>query len=215
MTVQRKCPMLITVTGPSGTGKDSVITALLDQDQNLRRSITANTRTPRPGEVDGVHYHFMDKERFAAMEAAGEFLEVEKNNWAGNWYGTLKKTVDDYFAQGLDVISDLNFTGVQQLRKTIPAQHFGLLMLPPSRERLEQRLTGRDPQLAEAGRARLQEMMPDLEHLHDPKWVFQHIRDIKGSSYLDYDAVLVNDVLDHTVAEVARLIRNERTARGA
>jgi guanylate kinase len=211
--MKKASPMLITVTGPSGTGKDAVIAALIEQDPQVKRFATATTREPRPGEVDKVSYYFMDKAQFDAAEAAGEFLETEKNNWSGHAYGTLHSVVDGYFADGFDVISDLTYSGVEQIYKKIPERHFRVLMLPPSRERLEQRLTGRNPALADEGRRRFTEMGEDLDHLHDPKWTFRHSRDVRGSSYADYDVVLINDVLDHTVAELAKIILKEREAR--
>ncbi len=210
----KKRPMLITISGPSGTGKDAVINALLAQDPMLRRGVTANTRDPRPGEVNGVHYHFLTKEKFAEIEANGGFLEVEKSNYGGNWYGTLRSVVEELFDEGIDLICDITYKGVAQIQQTMPERHFRIMLLPPNRERLEQRLTGRNPDLADEGRKRLEQMLPDLEHLHNPNWVFQHIIDLKGSSYKDYDAVFINDVLDHTVAEVAKVIMNERGRRG-
>lgn len=205
-------PMLITVTGPSGTGKDAVIDNLLQQDPQIRRFTTATTRAPRPGEVDGISYFFLTKEQFAAKEAAGEFLETDKRNYSGNWYGTLRTVVEEHFTAGNDVISDINFIGVKQMQESMPERIFRILMLPPSRERLEQRLTKRNPDLAAEGLARLKLIEDDLLHLHNPNHVFTN-PDMQGSRYQDYDAVLVNDVLDHTVSEAAQLIRAERERR--
>lgn len=210
--MKKTLPMLITVTGPSGTGKDAVINALVEQDTRVRRFATATTRLPRPGDINGVHYHFITKDEYLKKEADGEFLETDKRNYGGNWYGTLKSVVEDYFTQGFDVISDINFVGVVQFKQSIPARLFRVLVLPPSRERLVQRLTGRNPELAEEGRQRLERIEPDLSHLHDPNWTFKN-PDMHGSSYKDYDVVLINDVLDHTVAELARVLNAERKAR--
>ena len=210
----KKSPMLITISGPSGTGKDAVINALLAQDPKLRRGVTANTRDPRPGEIDGIHYHFLTKEKFAEIEFHNGFLEVEKSNYGGNWYGTLRHVVEELFAEGIDLICDITYSGVAQLKQSTPERLFNIMLLPPNIERLEQRLTGRNPDLAHEGRRRLEQMIPDLEHLHNPNWVFQHVIDLKGSSYKDYDAVFINDVLDHTVAEVAKVIMTERNRRG-
>lgn len=205
-------PMLITVTGPSGTGKDAVINALVEQDTKMKRFATATTREPRPGEVDGIHYYFLSKEEFRAREEAGDFWETDKRNYSGNWYGTLKSVVEGHFAGGCDVISDINFVGVKQYLDSVPDRLFRVLMLPPSPERLLQRLTGRNPALAEEGRRRFELIRNDLDHLHDPNWVFSN-PDMMGSCYRDYDVVLVNDVLDHTVAELARLVNLERARR--
>lgn len=216
--VQKIRPMLITVTGPSGTGKDAVINALVEQEPEITRFVTATTRAPRPGEVDGVNYHFISKEEFERRLAGDGFYE-HNPGYHGNYYGTLKSVVDGHFAAGLDVISDINIDGVRTFERVLPERLFKVLILPPSRERLEQRLTKRNPELAEEGRKRLLAAEADLDHLHDPNWVFtnpdmcSHV-DGRGSSYRDYDVVLINDVLDHTVAELARIVRAERVRRG-
>ncbi len=95
----------------------------------------------------------------------------------------------------------------------MPQRIFKLLILPPNRERLEQRLTKRNPELADEGRVRLQQLEADMDNLHNPSYVFTN-PDMVGTSYGDYDVVLVNDVLEHTVAEVAKVILNERARRG-
>ena len=208
----KQCPMLITLTGPSGTGKDAVISALLAQDPQLRRFVTATTRTPRPGEEHGRSYYFMSREDFTAGLAKGEFLE-HNPNYNGNMYGTPKWEVERLFEEGFDIISDVNAIGVRLFEEAMPLRVFKLLILPPNRERLEQRLTKRNPELAEEGRVRLQQIEADLDNLHNPSYVFTN-PDMVGTSYGNYDVVLVNDVLEHTVAEVAKVILNERAKRG-
>ncbi|MBI1309173.1 MAG: guanylate kinase [Proteobacteria bacterium] len=215
--MKKICPMLMTVTGPSGTGKDAVINALVEQDPQVTRFVTATTRTPRPGEMDGVHYYFLTHKEFEKRLAEGGFYE-HNPGYHTNYYGTLKSVVDAHFAEGQDVISDINIDGVRAFEKTLPERLFKILILPPSRERLVQRLTQRNPELAEEGGKRLAAAEADLDHLHDPNWVFQNpdmcsSADGRGSSYKDYDVVLINDVLDHTVAELARIVAAERARR--
>jgi len=205
-------PMLITITGPSGTGKSAVISALLSQDPKLRRFVTATTRAARPGEEHGRDYYFMERGEFEAGVAKGEFLE-HNPNYNGNMYGTPRWEVERLFEEGCDVISDINAIGVRLFEQAMPQRIFKLLILPPNRERLEQRLTKRNPELAEEGRARLQQLEADMDNLHNPSYVFTN-PDMVGTSYGDYDVVLVNDVLEHTVAEVAKVITNERAKRG-
>lgn len=213
MTVSpRKRPMLITLTGPSGTGKSAVIAALLAQDPKLRRFVTATTRTPRPGEEEGRDYYFMQRADFEAGVAKGDFLE-HNPNYNGNMYGTPRWEVERLFGEGFDVISDINAIGVQLFEGALPERLFKLLILPPNRERLEQRLTKRNPALADEGRIRLQQIEADLDNLHNPSYIFTN-PDMAGTSYANYDVVLVNDVLEHTVAEVARIIMSERGRRG-
>jgi guanylate kinase len=204
--------LLITVTGPSGTGKDAVIGQLLGQMPSLKRYTTATTRAPRPGEVNGQHYHFLSREEFMARLERGEFLE-HNANYHGNLYGTLRADVEAIWAQNCDGISDINIHGVRAFRESIPAAHFAVLLLPPSRDRLEARLTKRNPLMAEQGRARLVAMEPDFPHLHDPHYVFTN-PDMVGSRLTDYDAVLVNDDLEVTTYAVAERILAERVARG-
>lgn len=208
----KRRPMLITLTGPSGTGKSAVISALLAQDPMLRRFVTATTRTPRPGEEEGRDYYFMDRADFEAGVAKGDFLE-HNPNYNGNMYGTPRWEIERLFSEGFDVISDINAIGVQLFEAAMPERLFKLLILPPNRERLEQRLTKRNPALADEGRIRLQQIEADMDNLHNPSYVFTN-PDMIGTSYADYDVMLVNDVLEHTVAEVARIITTERARRG-
>lgn len=204
--------LLITVTGPSGTGKDAVIGQLLGQVPNLKRYTTATTRAPRQGEVDGQHYHFLSREDFLQRLEHGAFLE-HNANYHGNLYGTLRADVEAIWAGGNDGISDINIHGVRAFRESIPIAHFAVLLLPPSRDRLEARLTKRNPLMAEQGRVRLVAMEPDFPHLHDPHYVFTN-PDMVGSRLTDYDAVLVNDDLEVTTYAVAERIMAERVARG-
>lgn len=210
-TSSKRRPMLITLTGPSGTGKSAVISALLAQDPHLRRFVTATTRTPRPGEEEGRDYYFMTRENFEAGVAKGDFLE-HNPNYNGNMYGTPRWEIERLFEEGFDVISDINAIGVRLFQDAMPDRLFKLLILPPNRERLEQRLTKRNPALADEGRIRLQQIEADLDNLHNPSYVFTN-PDMVGTSYADYDVMLVNDVLEHTVAEVARIITTERNRR--
>jgi guanylate kinase len=202
-------PMLITVTGPSGTGKDSVISGVISQDPKLRRFTTATTRPPRPGDIEGVHYFFLSRQEFDLRLEKGEIWEYSDHY--NNRYGTWGPAVETLFAEGCDVISDINWRGVAQLQQRPNLRKLKILILPPSRDRLEQRLTKRNPELAPEGLARLKLIESDLLQLHNPNHVFTN-PDMAGSRYADYDAVVINDVLDHTVTEVARLIQQARVA---
>ncbi|PZP40046.1 MAG: hypothetical protein DI585_02150 [Pseudomonas fluorescens] len=211
MYLVKQNPMLITLTGPSGTGKSAVISALLSQDPALRRFVTATTRTPRPGEEHGKDYYYLSRDEFEAGVAKGDFIE-HNPSYNGNMYGTQRSEIERLFGEGFDVISDINAIGVRLFEQAMPQRLFKLLILPPNRERLEQRLTKRNPALADEGRTRLQQIEADLDSLHNPSYVFTN-PDMVGTTYSDYDVVLVNDVLEHTVAEVAKVITNERNRR--
>jgi guanylate kinase len=204
-----RTPLLITVTGPSGTGKDSVIHGVLSQDPRVKRFTTATTRKPRPDEVDGVNYFFVTREEFDRRMAAGEIWEYSDHY--DNRYGTWGPAIQKLFDDGFDVVSDINWRGVAQLQAVPHVRKLKILILPPSRERLEQRLTKRNPELAPEGLARLKQIEADLTQLHNPNHVFTN-PDMAGSRYSDYDAVVINDVLDHTVAEVASIIVQARNS---
>lgn len=204
--------MLITLTGPSGTGKNAIISGLISQDPGLKRFVTATTRAPRPGETHGHDYYFMSRLAFEEGVKKDDFLE-HNPNYNGNMYGTLRSEVDRLFMEGFDIISDINAIGVRLFEKALPERLFKILVLPPSRDRLEQRLTKRNPLMAEEGRQRLAQIETDLVHLHNPTYVFTN-PDMAGTTYADYNAVLMNDVLDHTVLEASRLIAAERARRG-
>ncbi len=206
-------PLLITVTGPSGTGKDAVITALMAMDVTISRFPTATTRQPRPGEIPGISYHFLSHAEFDAKLAANEFLE-HNPSYHANKYGALRADVEAVWARGCDAISDINIHGVRAFRESLGARHFAILLLPPSRDRLAARLTQRNPALAEEGAKRLAAMEADFAHLHDPHHSFTN-PDMVGSKLGDYDAIFTNDDLEVTTYAVHARILQERAARGA
>lgn len=209
--MDKKLPLLITVTGMSGVGKDAVIQGLMKLDKHIKQYTSATTRDPRPGEINGEHYHFLTRDDFMNRLNKNEFLE-HNANYHGNLYGTLKADVDAIWTDNCDAISDINTHGVFAFRKTIPSQHFALLIMPPSRERLYQRLTQRNPELAEDGKKRFKAAEADLAHMHDPHYVFTN-PDMIGSTLNDYDAVFVNDDLEVTVYAVLKRIQEEREKR--
>ena len=204
-------PLLITVTGPSGTGKDAIIKKLVKMEPNLKRFVTSTTRQPRPDEVHGVNYYFLTREDFLAKLEEGAFAE-HNANYHGNLYGTLKSEVEHNFDIGNHVISDINIDGVRAFREHYASQHFAIAILPPSRERLEMRLTQRNPELAEEGRKRLAAMEGDFENMHNPDYVFTN-PDMRGSTLRDYDAYFINDDLEVTTFTIIKHLREEIAAR--
>ncbi|MRR50701.1 MAG: guanylate kinase [Rhodocyclaceae bacterium] len=136
---------LFVVSAPSGAGKTTLVRLLLEQDSGVKLSISHTTRAPRPGEVNGVAYHFTDIPSFVAMRNKGEFLE-----WAevhGNFYGTSKSWISEQLAAGRDVLLEIDWQGAQQVKRLFP-QAVGIFILPPSMIELERRLRGRgtDPE---------------------------------------------------------------------
>ena len=128
---------LFIVAAPSGAGKSTLVNALLAQEPGIELSISTTTRAPRPGETDGVQYHFTTADDFVARTARGEFLE-----WAevfGNYYGTSRLMVEREMKAGTDILLEIDWQGARQVRKQFPAAA-GIFILPPSIEALEQRL---------------------------------------------------------------------------
>lgn len=133
--------MLFIVSGASGVGKSTLCRALLDEFDSLVLSVSATTRAPRAGEVDGVHYHFVTKDRFRAMVDEGEFAE-----WAevhGNLYGSMRSTIDAELAAGRSVLFDIDYQGAASLVAAYPEDTVTTMVLPPSMGELERRLRGR------------------------------------------------------------------------
>ncbi len=128
------------VSGPSGVGKSSLCRALLERCPNLVLSVSCTTRPPRPGEQDGVDYHFLDRETFARLRREGAFLE-----WAevhGHWYGTRRADVERLLAEGKDVLLEIDWQGAKQVLEKMPEARW-IFIVPPSKDALYQRLVGR------------------------------------------------------------------------
>lgn len=141
---------LIVLSGPSGVGKGTLLKQLLKRHPTLRVSVSVTTRKPRPGEIDGQHYHFVSPERFASMTAQGELLEWAE--FAGNCYGTPKAPIERVIAQGQPIILEIELVGARQIRQSFPEAR-QIFVLPPSPETLEARIRSRG-QDAEAAIAR-------------------------------------------------------------
>ncbi len=183
-----KAPLII-LSGPSGCGKSTVIARLLAQPEfPLRLSVSATTRPPRPGERDGVAYHFWTRDRFDQEVRAGAFAE-----WAevhGHCYGTLRREIDPYREQGMGVILDIDVQGAAQVRQQYPDQ-VSIFLRTSSWEAYEQRLRGRGTESEEAMQRRLANAQRELARAGE------------------YDFQVLNDDLDTAVAEVRALVRRQ------
>jgi guanylate kinase len=131
---------LFVVAAPSGGGKSSMVNALLDREPGIRLSVSYTTRPPRPGEQDGVHYHFVDEPTFRRFEAAGEFLESAHVH--GNWYATSATWLRQQVTAGQDVLLEIDWQGARQVRALIP-DSVHIFILPPSLAALKERLEKR------------------------------------------------------------------------
>ncbi len=187
MTKQRG--QLIVFSGPSGVGKGTILAQYMASRDNICYSVSATTRSPRPGEEDGRQYFFLTRERFEEMIAAGQMLEYAQ--YSGNYYGTPKQFVEDKLAAGVDVVLEIEVQGAAKVRQACPEALF-IFVLPPSFEALRSRLTGRGTEDAATVQRRLDAAIGEL------------------SQAGNYDFVIVNDDLDQAVEELAAVVKAAR-----
>lgn len=181
--------LLIVLSGPSGVGKGTMYSRLLKTLPELTVSVSATTRKPREGEINGVHYHFVGKDEFERMRDNGEFLE-----WAetvGNYYGTPKAPVLAKLAEGSDVLLEIDVKGARQIKAAYP-DCITIFVLPPSEEELARRLRGRGTETDEQVKARLALAVSEI-----------------GESG-EFDHRVVNADIDAAVAEVIDIIRKAK-----
>lgn len=151
------------ISGPSGVGKSTVLSALLEKRKNLYFSVSATTRDPRPGELDGIHYHFMDAESFRKWIAMDQFLEYAE--YVGNFYGTPKRFVDEAMDKGQDVILDIEVQGALQVTSKRP-DTVKIFIAPPSWKELERRLKDRGTDDPEKVQKRLLRAKVEFQTAH-------------------------------------------------
>ena len=185
--------VLLVLSSPSGAGKTTLSRALLEGDGGIRLSISVTTRKPRPGEVDGADYSFVDEARFEAMRADAELLE-----WAtvfGNSYGTPRAPVEAAIARGEDVLFDIDWQGAQQLSEKMAGDLVRVFILPPSGRVLETRLKGRAQDPPDVVAKRMAEAAAEISH------------------WAEYDYVIVNADLESSVAGLKSILAAERLKR--
>jgi guanylate kinase len=175
------------ITGPSGVGKGTLIKMLLDRFPNLALSVSATTREPREGEVDGRDYHFLTEEQFQERRDAGDFLEYA--SYSGNHYGTLNSELDRCLAKGRSVVLEIEVQGAQQVRQT-RGDSIQIFIAPPDPAVLRERLTGRGTDSAEAIDKRLKVAEQEL------------------GAQDDFDYRIVNDDLDAAATELESIVRD-------
>lgn len=176
---------IIIVSGPSGVGKGTVLREVMKDDPSLRFSVSATTRPMRPGEIDGVHYFFMDKPRFEAMLAGNEMLEHAE--YAGNYYGTPEKAVDDALAQGISVILEIEVQGALQVMRRRP-DAISIFIAPPSFEELTRRLNGRGDTSPDVAAERLRIAVEECKNA--PQYKYTIINDIVSEAAAKIRAIL-------------------------
>ncbi|QIZ73407.1 guanylate kinase [Oxynema aestuarii] len=170
---------LIVFAGPSGVGKGTLLRSLLDKHPDLYLSISATTRPPRPGEINGHHYYFVSRDRFETMVAEGQLLEWAE--FAGNYYGTPRQPVERAIAEGKFVVLEIELEGARQVRKTFP-EGMQIFILPPSEEELERRIRARGQDSEAAIARRLQRAKAEI------------------AAADEFDLKIINDDFDRAIA---------------
>lgn len=186
--------LLIILSSPSGAGKSTLARRLMQWDPDLRFSVSATTRPPRPGEQEGREYYFRSREEFAAMVAAGEMLEHAEV--FGNLYGSPRAPIEAAMAAGRDILFDVDWQGGQQIRNSpLGAASVSIFVLPPDLAELRRRLEARSQDSAAVIDGRMARSRDEISH------------------WAEYDYVLVNDDLDATEAKLRMIVGAERLRR--
>ena len=180
---------LYIISAASGAGKTTLVSAVLEQLDDLEVSVSHTTRAPREGEVDGVNYHFVDKDIFEAMVENSEFIEYA--TVFGNMYGTSRQHIQEQLLKGKDVILEIDWQGARQIRQLM-ADCRSVYIVPPSTEALRERLTSRGKDDEETITRRMQEAISEMSH------------------YVEFDYLIINDDFDEARDNLTAIIRGNR-----
>jgi guanylate kinase len=183
---------LFVVVAPSGAGKTSLVNAILGSERGIRLSVSYTTRAPREGEADGREYHFVTREAFESMIAAGDFLEHA--NVYGNYYGTSRRWIEEQLAGEHDVLLEIDWQGAAQVRRLFPRM-VGIFILPPSLDELRRRLTARGKDSPEVIARRMASAREEISHV------------------LEFEYIIVNEQFDVAVADLQAVVRAARLSR--
>jgi guanylate kinase len=183
---------LFVVVAPSGAGKTSLVKKLLEREPNVHLSISYTTRAPRPGEVDGRDYHFVDRATFEKMIEAGDFLEHA--NVYGNYYGTSKRWIEQELAGDHDVLLEIDWQGARQVRALF-RNMVGIFILPPSIQELRKRLESRGKDSRETIERRMASAREDISHV------------------LEFEYIIVNERFEEALADLESVVRATRVSR--
>lgn len=182
---------VIILSSPSGAGKSTITKKLLEWSSNIKMSVSATTREPREGEIDGVHYHFLSKEHFEEEIEKDSFVEYAKV--FDNYYGTLKKEVEDKFADKNDIIFDIDWQGARQVSDKFDSRKLiKIFILPPSIAELESRLRSRGQDSDEVIEKRMNRAKDEISHFNE------------------YDFVVVNDDIEKALEQIKGIITTKR-----
>ncbi len=181
--------LLAVISAPSGGGKGTILKELFARDENLRLSVSATTRAPRPGEEHGKQYYFLSREEFEKLIAQGKMLEHAE--YVGNYYGTPRDPVEEWLSQGRDVVLEIEVQGGAQVKKLMP-ECVSIFILPPSMKVLGERLRGRGTEAEETVQKRLATARQEIPQARE------------------YDYVVFNDRLEDAVEEILAILRAEK-----
>lgn len=181
--------LLLVVSGPSGCGKGTVLSQVFAKQPNTYYSVSATTRAPRPGEVDGVQYHFLTKEAFEEKIAAGQMLEYAQ--YAGNYYGTPAQAVDAQLAEGKNVVLEIEVQGAKQVKQRRP-EAVMIFIMPPSMKELRRRLTDRGTESQEVIQRRMETARQEMPQAKD------------------YDYIVFNDTVEEAAEDICAILRAGR-----
>ena len=182
--------LLLVISGPSGVGKGTLVNALMERNQKIKMSVSATTRAPRPGEIEGVHYFFKTEEEFKAMVDRGEFLEYI-HVFGSKYYGTPRSFVEQQLANGYDVILEIDVQGAMKVKQAFPDAVL-MFITAPSMSEIKSRLIGRGTETMEQVEKRF-------------ATAFEEIKMIP-----QYDYVIINDVVDVAVHHMEAILEAER-----
>lgn len=180
---------LFIVSAPSGTGKTSLVNALVRDTNHLKLSISHTTRKPRPKEIDGYNYHFISTAKFKQMEAAGVFMESA--NVFGNFYGTSQDAVQKMLDEGHDVVLEIDWQGAEQIKSRF-ADAISIFILPPSIQALQERLETRGQDSEEVIKTRMTKAIAELQHYHKA------------------DFLVVNDDFEEALKSLKAIVKSNR-----
>lgn len=182
------------IEGPSGTGKGAICKEVLAQDEHIKFSVSATTRAPREGEVNGVDYYFLSDAEYDQLVAEDAFYERVDSQY-GHRYGTLRREVDSFLNVGEDVLFDMDWLGARQMKEKAPDDVVTIYILPPSIKELRRRLEGRATDSAEVINKRMAQFKDKVSHWNE------------------FDYVIVNVNLNETICKVQKIISGERMKR--
>ncbi len=186
----RRRGLLLVLSSPSGAGKTTITRRLLEREPTLSLSVSVTTRPPRPGEIDGRDYIFIDQAQFARMVGAGELLEHA--TVFGNSYGTPRRPIETALAAGRDVVTDIDWQGTQQLSERLAADLVKVFILPPSVSELEARLRRRGLDDDDVVKHRMEQALEEMSH------------------WSEYDYVIINREIDQSVEDAQAILAAER-----